>query len=756
MQASRDYSFSDSASVRSNPIQDLDSSHHSTSTNATANKVFPAPQSRAKPAVFVHPDATPGNAFIPERYAKGQCIEFERYTVTEGSEMYDYFHPRLVEAICKASALPSQVPSHNLLHELAERIALDSSRLKILFVEYGQLEQVKNPDLSLRPPPQNNPNFMPDNEFITFDASKPRQKYSQRDRENERFGSNPLVIQMVQAPRFLGGKYYIPTQYRSRQYKVTFTLKVDNPDDSASRVMNDALKIRLGVRKAGELYLLGQKIQDHVIEIQVGNFNTLNYEFTAFTIPKAKLNRVLLDDKELAWSLFYQSNTSGQSWPMWSVQIPSEMEPHEVARSLEEGMTENLSSHKFKLFERDDSMAYYQPGKKNDEGKWVHVTNFVLKEFAGILQFTENIGSEPFLKVICRYVVNRQYDRVIYLAADDRFRVPSLDGVGALDVEVMLQPGKMRCSSDVSAIFSSFCGMLQATTLTPDMLRCWLSDQVRPMITECIVRFGRQKNGMFVSGNIVFHNEQIWSHEKAMICVVPTHFTGQAVPLSTENFPRNIVCPFCHVRYCIGLLFMDMLGKIFCNNKLPALAVFAGGVMHLYAHNFWRGESGFGKGVPYIWAYSHAPGTGKTEILTAVNSMLGFNHVAPIGGDATIPAIVHKASDHQACLSLCIDDVVVRQEDDGLNKLGRTMFDRCGRTVFGKKPQVIQSSMICTVRESALALHARTLALVRCPSGPSPCVRDSVAACAQSTCRTCKNEGLSHLPRAPCGAQSAM
>lgn len=755
MHATSDNSFSDNASMLSNPRNDFDSSQHSTSTNATANKVSPAPQNHVK-STIVHPDAVPGNAFVPERYAKGQCIEYERYTVTEGSEMYEYFHPLLVEAICKASALPSQVPSHEMLQKVADRIALDGSLLSILYVEYGQLEQVKNPDLSLRPPPQNSPNFMPESEFITFEAPKPRQKYTQRDRENERAGNNPRVIMMVQAPRFMGGKCYVPTQYRSSQYKVTFTLKVDDPENTASRVMEDALKIRLGVRKAGELFLLGQKVQDHTIEIQVGRFNNLNYEFSPFDIPNSKLNRVLLDDKPLTWSLFYQSNTSGQSWPKWSAQIPEEMEPKEVARRLEDGMTESLSSHKFKLYERDDAMAYYQPGKKNDEGKWIHVTNFVLKEFAGILQFTENIGSEPFLKVVCRYVVNKQNDRVLFLAADDRFRVPSLDGVGVIDVEVMLQPGKMRCSSDVSAIFSSYCGMLQATTLTPDMLRCWLSDQVRPMITECIVRFGRQKNGMFVAGNVVFHQDQIWSHEKAMICVVPSHFTGQSVPLSTENFPRNIICPFCHVRYCIGLLFMDMLSKIFCNNKIPALAVFAGGVMHLYAHNFWRGESGFGKGVPYIWAYSHAPGTGKTEILTAVNSMLGFNHVAPIGGDATIPAIVHKASDHQSCLSLCIDDVVVRQDDDGLNKLGRTMFDRCGRTVFGKKPQVIQSSMICTVSECALALHTPALALARCPSPPWLCARDSVAVYGHRTCRTCKSEGRSRLQTAPCNAPSAM
>lgn len=708
MHSATNFSFNDLSAMRSNSMSDLDSSRHST---ATASSVKTGPntvQNNNNMPVLVHPDAVPGMQFTPERYAKGQCIEFMRYTVTDGSEMHQYFHPLLAEAICKASALPNHIPKHPLLGEIATRIAVDKSLLKIQHIEYGQLEHLKNPDISLRPPPQNDPDYMPDNEFISYIGLKPLQKKKTAEAERER-------MQIVQAPRCLGGLHYVPTPVRSRQFKVTFVVKVDKPGGSVLLSMHDAVKIRLGVRKPPEIYLPDQKPQEQAIEIQVGLYKDLDFSFTPYNITdQPSNNRVLLTDRELSWALFYQVNRSGASWPKWNAPIPEGMEPARIYQQLDDGLSSVSSAQRFKLHEKDFKMAYYQPGKKQDEGHWVAVTNFVLKEFAGILQFTENIGSEPYLKVICRLVLDHNKDHVIYLAADDRFRVPSLDAAGAIDVEVLIQPGKLRSSSDVSALFASFCGMLVATTMTPDMLRCWLSDQVRPMITECIVRFGRQKNGMFVASNVVFNKEHVWSHEKAMICVVPTHFTGQTVPMPVSDFPRNIICPFCHVRYCIGLLFMDIMGKIFCNNKMPAFAVFAGGVMHLYAHNFWNGETGFGKGVPYVWAYSELPGSGKTESLSAVQSLMGFNHVAPIGGDATIPAIVHKAADHQACLTLCIDDVVVRADDDGMNKLGRMMFDRCGRTVFGRKAQVIQSSMICTVSGCALALHARPLALARC------------------------------------------
>lgn len=44
--------------------------------------------------------------------------------------------------------------------------------------------------------------------------------------------------------------------------------------------------------------------------------------------------------------------------------------------------------------------------------------------------------------------------------------------------------------------------------------------------------------------------------------------------------------------------------SFFCNNLLPAKAVFAHFVMGLYATKIWGGQTGFGHGTPFAWIYS--------------------------------------------------------------------------------------------------------------------------------------------------------
>ncbi|KAL3912742.1 MAG: hypothetical protein SGPRY_008232 [Prymnesium sp.] len=124
--------------------------------------------------------------------------------------------------------------------------------------------------------------------------------------------------------------------------------------------------------------------------------------------------------------------------------------------------------------------------------------------------------------------------------------------------------------------------------------------------------------------------------------------------------------------------------KLFLNNTMQARAVFAAGVMGLYASKLWGGESGFGHGCPITWAYSLEPNTGKTEAMLAVNSMYGFHTRSPCSGDSTKSALFERAT-QQADLSVTVDDVVIPQgESRTLQQIIRALYDCSTRAVTGK------------------------------------------------------------------------
>tara|TARA_Y100000385_G_C12987495_1_gene591319 strand:- start:538 stop:750 length:213 start_codon:yes stop_codon:yes gene_type:complete len=63
--------------------------------------------------------------------------------------------------------------------------------------------------------------------------------------------------------------------------------------------------------------------------------------------------------------------------------------------------------------------------------------------------------------------------------------------------------------------------------------------------------------------------------------------------------------------------------------------------------------------MPFAWAYSTEPNTGKTEALLAGNAMLGFFGRSPWAGDCTKSAMFERLH-QQTDLTVAVDDVVVR------------------------------------------------------------------------------------------------
>ncbi|KAL3925718.1 MAG: hypothetical protein SGPRY_003583, partial [Prymnesium sp.] len=144
----------------------------------------------------------------------------------------------------------------------------------------------------------------------------------------------------------------------------------------------------------------------------------------------------------------------------------------------------------------------------------------------------------------------------------------------------------LKTVGDLDLMFTKHHALLRISTMTPDMLRCWLAEQPMPPVTSCIVRFGRQLDGAFVSGNLAFQGDKLMTHEEAGVCIVPSYFQEGVVPLPKCDYPYNIVIPHCHVRYLVGHLFYNcLMPKLFLNNTMQAKAVFAAGIMGLYASN---------------------------------------------------------------------------------------------------------------------------------------------------------------------------
>lgn len=79
---------------------------------------------------------------------------------------------------------------------------------------------------------------------------------------------------------------------------------------------------------------------------------------------------------------------------------------------------------------------------------WVSVCDFELRKLIGLYQFVEEDAGEPFFKILCRSILNDLTgDGIVYLSTDDEARCPDLTGKYALDVEVLVQPGKLKTTT---------------------------------------------------------------------------------------------------------------------------------------------------------------------------------------------------------------------------------------------------------------------------------------------------------------------
>jgi hypothetical protein len=597
----------------------------------------------------VHSDAVPDALFSWELADKVQCVTGTEYPVQLESAPAKYFTGYVKTALLEAEKLVSSSDWERsaLLATAATRLCSCTvdDVLRMHFIKYGQLSVIRDP-------PQREDHDL---------------NYVPETWENYQCNTGDRVFHAVQAP---DGTHYEVRNQRAWPHTVEIVCHMDlddwwqDKDGNTASDVSYACKLFLAKRTKHHLYNPTHKPHDAVIVVQLGEINQSTGNFVAW--PIAEGDRVCVADAALQSSLFNQFNARGEHWPRYEGDEP-------------QGEDVPVLRQRWELHEQDFQMVLFE-----EEGSFTPVCNFVLLRLDALLQFCEDVGVPPYYRVICRALVDEHNEGSFYLSAQDKNRSPRVDHLHHVDVEVLVQSGELRSNADVARLFQNSYARLSTSVMTPDMLRCWLCAQKQPPVTSCIVRFGRQQSGDWVSANLQFKGRVLKPLDS--YTMIPLHFYQHKI--ESHAWPKHVIIPQCHVRYIVGVNFWThTLPQMFQNNEMSARAVFAHAVMGLYAQNLWQGQAGVGHGAPFCWAYSPEPSTGKSEAQYAAYSMLGFDERKPVSGASTLAQVwenIHWFSN----LTLQVEDYVPKKDAEenihALMVLGRALYDRTSKVDFKK------------------------------------------------------------------------
>ena len=573
----------------------------------------------------VTPEPVDFAGFSFKRVAAFQCVSTELYTLPESCHERNYFTKK---AACALLAFndDSHAPKPLLLGKFCEVVGpkrdAEEDLLAILHlrnIKYGQLQKCINfqPDLNVRDPPANDPTYVPEELYESFDANV-------RERQKE------VTKKFVQAPISEGGWFAELATPRNIMFKLAleFEVRIEyNEDEDGDGPYQPPLvygfRLEYGQRTKACVYNPQQSHKDNIIKLTVGHFNAETNRLVPWKCTHGKLvaDFLALKNDGLAHALFDQNKWPEEEDPAAEMEV----EVQEVG-----GAGSSESRGRF-LFETvNDRLCYL---KEDKEGSKIEVANFTIPKVLALYQFTE-AGELPLFKLLCslRLAPLRAdgTDRVIRIEAEQEQRSPNLAGYTLLEVEAIVCVCTLKSPQEVKAAFQSAHAKLQADAFTPEMLSCYLNSIEQPNPSAVIVRWGKQASGWWVLHNCAFRDGEMDSVEGSGHAIAPAYFNRNPhYPMPTHDFPKIIVIPFKHVRYVIGLDFWAyVMPAFFQNNEQPAKAVFALAVLGLHADRCWKGETGIGHGMPVGWIHSPEHGTGKTEAMRAGHAMLGFNYRA--------------------------------------------------------------------------------------------------------------------------------
>lgn len=634
---------------------------------------------------------TSGNHFNWRRAQNHHCVEGVKYQVWDGGEEAAYIINNCALLICEAA---NSREGNCKLHEVADRLAplIDTGELKealtVLFVEYGQLKPIPKPDVSQRPR-EHQLSYIPELEYDIF-------KGRYRNREET----------YVQAPSFMSdecqrGKYFkvMPVQGLPMSFRVVLEVKsVQFYDSNAAR---SAVELTYGYGK--DLVPENQKRQLFT-HISFGYYSDVLSDFKSVGVSENGqfVHKFVFSRLAAEKALFFQYQGHNYSWPKADV----DPEPAVQVMPLEELAVDDSasdcstrsSSNKFALVDIGGKMAHFKAGRTAKESYWVTVSNFVLVKILNVYQF-DSKATAPYDKILCRSIINPELDTCIYLSVEDNERWPDLTNCGILEVEVLVQTAMLRANHDVDDVFSRAHSNLRCSSMTPEMLRCWIVDQPVLPVSRAVDKFGcqskvTQDDSTWVFGNCAVKGGEYRTLDQVAYSIVPSFFAESNIPMQVHEFPRLVVIPQPHVRMHIGCYFWKyLMPEYHLNNEMAAKAAFAAGVMGLYATNLYGAQGGLGRGMPITWLYSAEPSTGKTQALLNVQGLLGFNHVSPWSGGSTRSAIFERLTQTRN-LTQTIDDKNSQcARDEELKEITRAVYDQVSRNVH-QKTRVPTSSLM--------------------------------------------------------------
>ena len=136
-----------------------------------------------------------------ERIVACQCISGVEYGLMENCSERTYFTALIAKALELANS-ETGAPKSTLLKAIVQAISISSNEedpvqaledvLKITKVKYGQLMLKRNPVISSRPPPADDPDYVPAQHYEMYEVTEVKAK---RRRQED------TVLQFVQAPR---------------------------------------------------------------------------------------------------------------------------------------------------------------------------------------------------------------------------------------------------------------------------------------------------------------------------------------------------------------------------------------------------------------------------------------------------------------------------------------------------------------------------------------------------------------------------
>ena len=378
----------------------------------------PAPNRGQYGKYDVAAEPVAGACFTFERATKVQCVAGIKYAVPESSAERTYWTRYIAEAFRMAAGLPSPAPVLPLLQAIAEAVpptlspeALEDV-LKIMTVEYAQLQHWTNPDLSMRDP-EKSFSYVPPSSWENYKAP------------NAADPSKPKC--MAQAPQTEGGRHYLVANVRSWPWTCTLTGSVElgvtfckdmNGEDVVLGEIEYGWSMKCARRSKAHRYQGGENEQDWVIMISVGEINPSTNRLVIWktrpaAAPHAALKEIALNDKRLRESLFWQHNRGGNHWPAWNDPSPVD----EILLDTE--LVPSTVSVRFQLEQRENHMAYAFTPPKATEPIWTSVCDFILLKMEGIYQFVEEEAGMGFIKIISRRIIDENGSGVYLLKTAD-------------------------------------------------------------------------------------------------------------------------------------------------------------------------------------------------------------------------------------------------------------------------------------------------------------------------------------------------